>query len=239
MRRGVALYIVGSGVLLALVGCGRVAFEQREPWRREAEAACLRTGAVKESAARVAITSINGPGICGADHPFKVTALGERTILGYFGESRPPADVPRGFPIPPPRQVQAPAYPPPSQAAPMESPMSIHAPGTDAVEDEEQESPGTGQYDVPGARPPPAYPPAGQAYPPRSQERAQSYPPGAPPALPRLGPSQGNALEASAASVSPAATLACPLVSRLDQWMVAAVQPSAQRWFGQPVIEIK
>jgi hypothetical protein len=237
MRRGVALYIVGSGVLLSLVGCGRIAMEQREPWRREAEVTCLQSGAVKESAARVAITSINGPGICGAEHPFKVTALGDRTILGYFGESRPPADVPRGFPIPPPRQAQAPAYSPPaypaaSQAAPMESPMSIHAPGTESMEDEEPEAPEIGQLDVPGARPPPAYPS-------RSQERAQAYPSGAPNALPRLGPSQGNALQVSAASVSPAATLACPLVSRLDHWMVASVQPSAQRWFGQPVIEIK
>jgi hypothetical protein len=40
-------------------------------------------------------------------------------------------------------------------------------------------------------------------------------------------------------SVTPAATLACPLVSMLDQWIDTAVQPAALRWFGQPVIEIK
>jgi hypothetical protein len=39
--------------------------------------------------------------------------------------------------------------------------------------------------------------------------------------------------------VSPAATLACPLVSMLDQWMDEAVQPAALKWFGQPVVEIK
>ena len=40
-------------------------------------------------------------------------------------------------------------------------------------------------------------------------------------------------------SVTPAATLACPLVSVLDQWIDTAVQPAALRWFGQPVVEIK
>jgi hypothetical protein len=39
--------------------------------------------------------------------------------------------------------------------------------------------------------------------------------------------------------VKPAATLACPLVSALDQWIASAVQPAAQKWFGQPVVEIK
>ena len=39
--------------------------------------------------------------------------------------------------------------------------------------------------------------------------------------------------------VKPAATLACPIVSVLDQWMAQSVQPAAQRWFGQPVVAIK
>ena len=42
-----------------------------------------------------------------------------------------------------------------------------------------------------------------------------------------------------AASVTPPATLACPVVSALDRWVTEAVQPAAQRWFGQPVVEIK
>jgi hypothetical protein len=41
------------------------------------------------------------------------------------------------------------------------------------------------------------------------------------------------------AAVAPAATLACPMVSALDLWVANAVQPAAQRWFGEPVIEIK
>jgi hypothetical protein len=56
-----------------------------------------------------------------------------------------------------------------------------------------------------------------------------------------LGPARGAPVTGSLASVSvsPAATLACPIVSVLDQWIAGAVQPSAQRWFGQPVVEIK
>jgi hypothetical protein len=40
-------------------------------------------------------------------------------------------------------------------------------------------------------------------------------------------------------AVKPAATLACPIVSELDRWFADTVQPSAMRWFGQRVVEIK
>ena len=51
MTRGVRLYLVGSIVLVSLAGCGRGFFQtaEREPWRAEAEIACLKSGAVKES----------------------------------------------------------------------------------------------------------------------------------------------------------------------------------------------
>ena len=39
--------------------------------------------------------------------------------------------------------------------------------------------------------------------------------------------------------MQPAATLACPIVSALDRWFANAVQPAAQKWFNQPVVEIK
>jgi hypothetical protein len=52
-----------------------------------------------------------------------------------------------------------------------------------------------------------------------------------------LGPARAPAL--TTAAVSPAATLACPIVSALDRWIIDAVQPAANRWFGQPVTEIK
>src|SRR5436853_1794635 len=79
MARGVRLYLVGSLVLVALSGCGRGFFQfaEREPWRAEAEIACLKSGAVKESLEIARVEPISGPGICGADYPFKVAALGE------------------------------------------------------------------------------------------------------------------------------------------------------------------
>ena len=56
MTRGVRWYLVGSLVLVSLAGCGRGFFsEEREPWRAEAEIACLKSGAVKENAELVRI----------------------------------------------------------------------------------------------------------------------------------------------------------------------------------------
>jgi len=55
-----------------------------------------------------------------------------------------------------------------------------------------------------------------------------------------LSPSRGPQVTGSvAATVTPTATLACPIVSALDQWIVGAVQPSAVKWFGQQVVEIR
>ena len=39
--------------------------------------------------------------------------------------------------------------------------------------------------------------------------------------------------------MTPTATLACPIVSALDRWLANSVQPSAMRWFGARVVEIK
>ena len=73
------MYLVGSFVLVSLAGCGRGFFQsaEREPWRAEAEIACLKSGAVKESPELVRIDPISGPGACGAQFPLKVAALGE------------------------------------------------------------------------------------------------------------------------------------------------------------------
>src|SRR6201988_1923172 len=115
MTRGVRLYLVGSFVLVSLEGCGRGFFqtEEREPWRAEAEIACLKSGAVKENADLVRIDPISGPGVCGAEFPLKVAALGGSS--GSFGFAddarRPPANIgnaPR-WPI-----SQPPLAPPPS-----------------------------------------------------------------------------------------------------------------------------
>jgi hypothetical protein len=133
MARGVRLYLVGSVVLVSLAGCGRGFFQsaEREPWRAEAEIACLKSGTVKESAEVVRIEPISGPGMCGADYPLKVAALGETSSMYGFADDdlRPPAPIvgqPR-WPIqqPPPRYPQnaypQSSYPPPPPSYPSSS----------------------------------------------------------------------------------------------------------------------
>src|ERR1700761_3228438 len=96
--RGVRWYLVGSLVLVALIalaGCSHYMLAEREPWRHDAEIACLNSGAVKESPTRVRISSINGPGACGVDYPLRVSALGESGPLGYTDEAPvPPGAIP-------------------------------------------------------------------------------------------------------------------------------------------------
>src|SRR5215475_3814685 len=104
--RGVRWYLVGSLVLVTLAGCK--GFEEREPWRRQAEEACLKEGSVKQGPAVVLIEPINGPGVCGADFPLKVGELGEGAPLSYGDEAvRPPSDVPQAYP----RSPSPSAYP--------------------------------------------------------------------------------------------------------------------------------
>jgi hypothetical protein len=247
MQRGVLLGLAGSAVLLSLAGCGQgfMSFQEREPWRREAEASCIKSGAVKQSEVVAAIKAIEGPGVCGADYPFKVAALGDSSALGYADSPRPPGAIPQGFPIQPARSAPLPrAYEPQPASA---GPMSIRAPGTEPDEDEElelpDEKPGADPYGVPGnggaprgshGAPARSYPSAQPAY--RPQQRAY---PDAERELPRLGPQRDHTPLGGPAAVTPAATLACPVISALDAWMANGVQPAAQRWFGQPVVEIK
>jgi hypothetical protein len=56
-----------------------------------------------------------------------------------------------------------------------------------------------------------------------------------------LGPPRDPGVTAAIGPVvvKPTATLTCPLVAALDQWITTAVQPAALRWFHQPVVEIK
>src|SRR3974390_3560281 len=113
MTRGVRWYLVGSFVLVSLAGCGRFFCEGREPGRTEAEIACLKSGVVKENADLVRMSPISGPGVCGAEFPLKVTALGESAgTFGFADEDlRPPAPIgnqPR-WPISNPAPLAAPA----------------------------------------------------------------------------------------------------------------------------------
>ena len=199
MARGVALFLVGSLVLVALVGCGRW-FEQREPWRHDAEVECLQSGAVREGPGVRLLRPIEGPGICGADFPLQVTALGSATSLGFADEARPPATIPNSPTAPVyPREFVSPQYPPAPE--PMQVPVTQQG-----------------------------------GYPTRPQGPAAApYDTGVP-----LGAPRDTSISLGGpAGIAPPATLACPMVSALNNWVADAVQPAAQRWFGEPVIELK
>jgi len=250
MSRGVKWLLFGSlavAALVALAGCGHYFYAgEREAWRHDAEVACLNSSAVKETPERVRIAAISGPGICGADYPLRVSALGEGAPLGYDDEPlRPPSSVPAGaMPQSWPGAQAAPAYPmPPPSAQPAPfvpappSPYGPPAPYRPQAPDVQQAGaplsltpPGVSQEAYPAAYPQTPAPPlgAGQYVPPTSSP-------------PALGPSSGPPVTGAIGPVElkPAATLACPIVSALDQWIGLAVQPAALKWFRAPVVEIK
>jgi Extensin-like protein C-terminus len=250
MTRGVRWYLVGSVVLVVLgilAGCSHYMLAEREPWRHEAELACLNSGAVNDTAGRVRIAAIEGPGACGIDYPLRVSALGESAPLSYDDEPVPPGAIPNGSmprdsmpqnwpgaspavqssrlpplpsgapqPYPSSQPYQPPqSYPAPLPTAQSAAPLSINPPG---LSDD-----GIG---IPGGPPHPYY---GEPGP----------PPYSPP--PPLGPPAAPTTAASTVpvQVAPPATLACPVMSALDQWIADGVQPAAQHWFRQPVVEIK
>jgi hypothetical protein len=273
-------------------------FAEREPWRHEAEAQCLNAGGVKESAGVVRIKAIQGPGVCGADFPLRVSVLGESAPLGYSDDPRPPGAIPGTtasprWPIAKPAEPPAEAdIPPPSQSRVLpqyqvraaqpqqpggtsDQPISLNPP---TVGDQ----PGSGPAPYDFRRPYGASPPTPSArnratrnpytssprddFSPEPYERRPlveapatgtlrnvgvtraplrepplNEAPREPPPVVPLGSSRDTQLTGSVmpVAVSPAATLACPIVSELDRWIATAVQPAAMRWFGAPVAEIK
>ena len=291
--------LVVCGLFGVLAGCNPTMFVHREPWRHDAEEKCLAQGAVKESPSVALLKPIQGPGMCGADFPLKVGALGESAVqtasLGYSDDLRPPGSLPQGSQFPPSN-----SYPrPPSQVSsqPLPPQQGYSAPSYSSQGYAPPQPMARGNYDASAARPqtPYAPPSSGQQlgqppisldaqargmqggpnspeyYPddesvsrddetPDENERSQQsdprrgYPPErnradapyttAPTQSPRLSPSRiplgpSRAPVETTAAVTPAATLACPIVSALDRWIIDAVQPAAQRWFNQPVVEIK
>jgi hypothetical protein len=285
MSRGVQFWLFGSlavAALAALAGCSHNFYSgERETWRRDAEVSCLNSGAVKDSPERVRISAISGPGMCGADFPIRVSALGESAPLSYDDEPvRPPgalpsSGVPQHWPVvqsstlPSPQagpqsampQYGPPQYGPPqtapaqgrpspsapaqlgaTQAAPPQPgrPMSLYAPGVPEPGEDEaafEPTPPQPYGGTPGAR---SSAPPVATYPPPTYTPRGPVPRGAEEHVP-LGWPRDPAVTASIGpvEVKPVATLACPLVSALDQWITAAVQPAAMRWFRQPVVEIK
>jgi Extensin-like protein C-terminus len=278
--------------LIALAGCGHNFYGgERESWRHDAEVACLNSGAIKDGPDRVRISAISGPGMCGADFPIRVSALGDSGPLGYDDEPlRPPGAVPNGtmsngtvpnstmpqhWPViqsnalPPPQAPSPAANPPPygapqtvpapyspaqpalaparpapsASAAPVPpqvampaagAPMSLYAPG---IADPEEDS---AAFEPEPPRPYGGAPPS-RSSPPATHTPRAIPPPAAGEQHEPLGPPRGPAVTGTAGPVEikPAATLACPIVSALDQWITVAVQPAALRWFRVPVVEIK
>ncbi len=96
MKGGVRRYLVGTVLLLALAGCGRGLWQygERASWRHQAEVECLKSGSVKVGTGVVRISPIEGPGMCGADFPLKVSLLGESSAMSYADDPRPPGAVP-------------------------------------------------------------------------------------------------------------------------------------------------
>jgi Extensin-like protein C-terminus len=149
MKGGVRFYIAGAVVLLALAGCGRSFLqygEERASWRYAAEVSCLKSGAVKVGAGVVQMQPIEGPGMCGADFPFKVAVLGESTAMSYSDEGlRPPSGIPNASGVQPRWPAGEQRYAPPVEVDPMQGQPAQGqmrwAPGPPGIERPESTAP--------------------------------------------------------------------------------------------------
>ncbi|MFA6266789.1 MAG: extensin family protein [Pseudolabrys sp.] len=309
MKAGPRFFLgCGFAVLLALAGCGRSAMWQgdRAAWRGQAEAQCMQSGAVKIGSGVVRIAPIEGPGVCGADFPLKVAALGEGGASYGYADAppRPPGGVGRNMPdwpasqprystpaaqapapasynvLPPPNGAQmrwvpgpapvnapseAPAANAPYQLAPQMGAPQVRAPQTyrpsgyqqpqPAADDDEPQpaggapmsiyAPGVTPRDdipddavLPNGRRPSTQPQSNYDLPPAQQRATYSPPPLGPARDSQFGPPMKTGA-ITPVTVTPAATLSCPIVSALDRWVSGGVQPAALHWFGSPVVEIK
>jgi hypothetical protein len=137
-RRVAILSTACIGTAVVVSACGGLRREQRAEWRAQAEIACLKSGKVRETPYVKISKSIDGPGVCGANYPMKVSAVTAAI----------------------PQNVQ-----------------------------------GTGNLML----------------------------------------TSGNLM---LTSVTPTATLSCPMVAGVDAWLATDVQQAAMTWFGQPVIEL-
>src|SRR6266545_7681127 len=204
MTRGVRLSLVGSLVLVVLGACKQTWLEEREPWRREAEVECLKSGTVKESPSVALLSPISGPGMCGADFPLKVAALGDSPLLSYADEPlRPPGQVPQAYPRPvysPPPSRQPPSYQPPPQYPaseyPPNTPFSVnpaypadtrlppnpdHRPAAPVPQRAyPQQYPSAPQHPSASQYPPPSQYPSQYPAPPAQYSPPAPYPPAAP-----------------------------------------------------------
>jgi hypothetical protein len=249
MMRRLRLYLPGAiavGALGLLAGCGgHYLFAEREPWRHEAELECMNSGAVKEGPGKVRISPIEGPGVCGADFPLKVSSLGDSAPLSY-DDVRPPAAIPNAAGQMPPRWPITQPRPPATAVTRDDLPLSEQPLALDPSGARERTGASPEPYDF---RRPYGAAGSGRAgaaasdasspydFSPEPYDRRQVIGKSAPRSVP--SPPPPIASPVGPVAVSPPATLACPLVSVLDQWIDEAVQPAALKWFGVPVVEIK
>jgi len=81
MTRGVFRYLVASLVCVGLLsGCRFDLFDRREPWRAEAEEKCIAERGVEVSQFIEPVKEVSGRGVCGMEHPFRVTALNDGIV---------------------------------------------------------------------------------------------------------------------------------------------------------------
>lgn len=80
MARRVWPFVAIAVAISALAGCASRERVERPSWRAAAENACLAQGQVTPSQWIQPAAPIEGPGICGLDHPFTVTALAGGTV---------------------------------------------------------------------------------------------------------------------------------------------------------------
>ncbi len=80
MCRRLLPFAAVAALFLDLAGCSNYQ-AQRPAWRAEAENACLAENLVRPSAYVRPVESIDGPGICGLTHPFKVAALLDGNVM--------------------------------------------------------------------------------------------------------------------------------------------------------------
>ena len=81
MARRVWPFLLGGLALGSLAGCGFFERAERPAWRAQAENACLARGQVKASEFLTPRNAIDGPGICGLEHPFKVSGLNGGAVI--------------------------------------------------------------------------------------------------------------------------------------------------------------
>ena len=65
---------------VSLAGCGMFERPRRPAWRAQAENACLARDLVRATAYTQPLQAMDGPGVCGMEHPFRVTALAGGTV---------------------------------------------------------------------------------------------------------------------------------------------------------------